>query len=133
MDKLTKKAKININFIDEVSYDEIQKYISKASVVVLPSFAEAFPMTWLEAMAMGKALVTSNIGWASELMINEETGFMVSPTNHKEFAEKINMLLTDAKLNSKYGIKARNRIKKNFSNQFIVEKNIEFYQSILKK
>jgi glycosyltransferase involved in cell wall biosynthesis len=131
--KLTFQAKKNVQFVEEVPYYKIKDYISKSSVVVLPSFAEAFPMTWLEAMAMGKALVTSNIGWANELMVNEETGFMVSPTNHKKYAKKINILLEDSKLNSKYGAQARKRIIENFSNKIIVEKNINFYQSILNK
>ncbi|PCH53428.1 MAG: glycosyl transferase [Flavobacteriaceae bacterium] len=131
--KLTIQAKNNVQFIEKVTYYKIKDYISKSSVVVLPSFAEAFPMTWLEAMAMGKALVTSNIGWANELMVIEETGFMISPSNHKKYAEKINKLLADAKLNSKFGTNARERIEENFSNQIIVEKNIKFYQSILKK
>ena len=57
-----------IEFKGMLLYKAVQEEIAKASVVVLPSFAEALPMTWIEAMAMEKALVTSNIGWANEVM-----------------------------------------------------------------
>ena len=38
-----------------------------------------------------KPVVNSNIGWAQELMENEKSGYLVHPTDHKFFAEKINM------------------------------------------
>ena len=53
---LTPEAKTRVKHIKEVPYHEIKNYISKANIVVLPSFAEAFPMTWLETLAMEKAL-----------------------------------------------------------------------------
>ena len=54
--KLTLKALDAVKFINEVPYMKIKNYIASAEVVVLPSFAEALPMTWLEAMAMEKAI-----------------------------------------------------------------------------
>ncbi|NLP58153.1 glycosyltransferase family 4 protein [Lutibacter sp. B1] len=128
---LSEQAKKQVEYIPEVPYNEIKLHIAKASVVVLPSFAEAFPMTWLEAMAMGKALVTSNIGWANELMINGETGFMEDPKNHKEYASKILKLLNDSELNSKFGKSAKKRIYEKFSQKVIVKKNIDYFAKII--
>lgn len=129
-DRLSRDAINNVLFIEEVPYHEIKQHISKASVVVLPSFAEAFPMTWLEAMAMGKGMVTSNIGWATELMIDGETGFCVHPTNHKKYAQKIVELLSNTLLNQNFGEKAILRIKENFSKEIIYKKNIEYFQTV---
>jgi glycosyltransferase involved in cell wall biosynthesis len=129
--KLSIEAKLQLTHISEVTYDEVKSYINDATVVVLPSFAEAFPMTWLEAMAMGKALVTSNIGWAKELMIDGETGYMEHPKNHMEFANKIIVLLQNKELNSTFGINAKKRIETSFSIEIIVDKNIKYFQSIL--
>lgn len=109
----------------------VRKEIEKASVVVLPSFAEALPMTWLEAMAMEKALVTSDIGWAPEVMVNGETGFTVDPKNHHLYAEKILQLLTDNKLSEKMGKAARKRVIEKFSTEVVVEKNIKFYRKVI--
>ena len=66
--RLTNTALKNVFFENEVPYSEVQSIIANSAVVVLPSFAEALPMTWLEAMAMEKAIVTSDVGWASEVM-----------------------------------------------------------------
>ena len=131
-DKLSVEALKKLTHINQVPYEEVKKFIAKSSVIVLPSFAEAFPMTWLEAMAMKKALVTSNIGWANELMIDGKTGFVVNPKNHQEYADKVIKLLVNDDLNKKMGIGARKQIENSFQQDNIAKQNIEFYKSIIK-
>jgi len=131
MSKLSSVAKQNVIHIPHVPYKEVEMHIAKTNVIVLPSFAEAFPMTWLEAMAMGKALVTSNIGWASELMIDGETGFMENPKNHIEYASKIIQLLENEDLNLLFGRNAKKHIEAGFSQEIICGQNIEYFKSII--
>jgi len=123
----------SIEYLDHISYSEISKEISKAKVIVLPSFAEAFPMTWLEAMAMEKAMVTSNIGWAKEMMIDGETGYMVNPKDHQEFAEKMTTLFKDDNLRNTFGESAREKVVNNFSSEITTSKNMKYYQSLISK
>ncbi|SNR36493.1 glycosyltransferase family 4 protein [Lutibacter flavus] len=132
MNRLSKEAKKKVIYKSEVPYSDVKQYIANTSVIVLPSFAEAFPMTWLEAMSMEKALVTSNIGWANELMINGKTGFMENPKAHQLYADKILQLLNNQKLNSAFGKKAKQRIETSFSQDLIGKQNIEFFKSIIK-
>lgn len=129
--RLSDKVKMNIVFKEEIPYKDVKHEIEKASVVVLPSFAEAFPMTWLEAMAMEKALVTSNIGWANELMIHNKTGFICNPTKHDEFAGYIVDLLNNEEKRNEFGKNARKRIEDHFSQEVIVEKNIKYFKNIV--
>ena len=130
---LSPTAKENFRRLPAVGYEDVRKYIASASVVVLPSFAEALPMTWLEAMAMKKALVTSNIGWAKEIMLDGETGFTEDPKDHKTYATKILRLLDNENLRLKMGKAARVKVEQKFSTDIIVKQNINFYQSILIK
>ena len=130
---LSEEAGARFEYIPEVPYEKISNVISSHAVVVFPSFAEAFPMSWLEAMAMGKALVTSKIGWAGEIMINGKTGFMADPKDHSEFAEKILKLVNDPKLRHDMGGNSRQRITAHFSAEVIAKKNIEFYQHAAEK
>lgn len=118
-------------FLEELPYDAIREEIAKATVVVLPSFAEALPMTWLEAMAMEKALVTSNIGWSKEVMDDGVTGYTVSPKNHDDYAQGIVSLLKDTKLRKQLGNQARKRVVENFSTEVVTKQNIEYYKKIL--
>ena len=130
---LTPEAKTRVKHIKEVPYHEIKNYISKANIVVLPSFVDEFPMTWLETLAMEKALVSSNIGWANELMVDNKTGFTVNPKNHKEFAERIIELLNDKQLCESFGKEGRQRVIEKFSAEKITNQNIEFYKAVINK
>ena len=120
-----------IFFKETLPYYEIKDEIAKASVIVLPSFAEAMPMTWIEAMSMQKALVTSDIGWANEIMIDGETGFTVDPKNHSEYADRILELLQDCALRKKMGAAARKRVEAKFDMKHVVDQNIIFYKKVI--
>lgn len=129
----TDKAIRNVEYIGSVSYNEIKEKIEEAIVCVFPSFAEAFPVSWLEAMAMEKPIVASDIGWANEMIIDGESGFLVSPKNHELFASRIVKLLDDSSLGNEMGRNARNRVKEFFETDKVAKDNIEFYKSLIFK
>ena len=129
---LSEKAFKNVTFLKAVPYKEVITHIQKSEVVLLPSFAEAFPMTWLEAMALEKKLVTSNIGWAKELMVDGETGFMINPKATANFTSKVLFLLNNEEEASKMAKEARKRIIKEFAIKQSLNQNISMYKSILK-
>lgn len=131
-DKLINEARAGFHYLPEVEYSEIKDHILKSEVVVLPSFAEALPMTWIETMAMEKPLVTSNIGWAKEVMIDGETGFSVDPFNHELFAEKVLWFMQNPEKAAKIGKEARKHVRNKFSSSVVAEKNINFYRTVLR-
>lgn len=130
-DILDEKSREKVTWLGSLPYEEVKTQISKAAVIVLPSFAEALPMTWLEAMAMEKALVTSDIGWAKEVMIDGKTGYTVDPKDHTTYAEKVLKLLSNRELAEQMGLAARKRVVKKFSTDLIVKENIKFYESVI--
>jgi L-malate glycosyltransferase len=131
MEKLSPAAIKNTTWLGVLTYEKVLARISAANVVILPSFAEALPMTWIEAMAMEKALVTSDIGWAKEVMIDGTTGFTINPKDHLSYADSVIRLIDQPKLSLKMGISARKQVIKKFSSKLVVKKNILFYQGIL--
>jgi glycosyltransferase involved in cell wall biosynthesis len=118
----------NVKYLGSVPYSEIKEKIEQATVCVFPSFAEAFPVSWLEAMAMQKPVVASNIGWADEMIDDGENGFLVHPEDHETFASKINLLLQNKKLAEQMGVSDRNKVKMYFDIEVLAKKNIEFYK-----
>src|SRR5680860_459149 len=92
------KALKNVTYVGAVTYSEIKKHIAQATVCVFPTFAEALPVSWLEAMAMQKPIVASNIGWAKEMIDEGVDGFLVNPKEHETYATKIVELLEDLEL-----------------------------------
>lgn len=126
----TTEALKKVNYLGNVPYSEIQRYINQATVCVFPSFAEALPVSWIEAMAMEKAIVASNIGWAADVIDNEINGFLVDPKEHKEYAAAILNLLTDESLREVIGKAARQKVIDKFSIDTVAKQSLDFYKQI---
>jgi len=122
----------NVKYLGSVPYSEIKEKIEQAAICVFPSLAEAFPVSWLEGMAMQKPIVASNIGWADEMIDDGESGFLVHPEDHETFASKINLFLENKKLAEQMGRSARNKVKMYFDIEVLAKKNIEFYKKFKK-
>ncbi|MBZ9628920.1 glycosyltransferase family 4 protein [Psychroflexus sp. CAK1W] len=115
----------------KVPYHEVQDYIHEADVCVFPSYAEALPVSWLEAMAMQKAVVASNIGWGSEVIEDGISGVLAYPSNHKKFAQSIIRILNDKQMKTNLEINARKRILDRFDSKLIAKKSIDYYKYII--
>jgi glycosyltransferase involved in cell wall biosynthesis len=125
------KAIVNVAYLGSVPYAEIKGQIEQAAVCVFPSFAEALPVSWLEAMAMKKGIVASDIGWGKEVVEDGESGFLVHPKEHQLFADKINLLLENDDLAKQMGENARKRIETIFDIDKKAAENILFYKKTI--
>ncbi|MBA0884739.1 glycosyltransferase family 4 protein [Flavobacterium undicola] len=121
----------NVHYLGKIPYDEVQQYMKKAQICVFPTFAETLGMVTIEAMAMQKVVVNSDFGWAKELILDGESGFLVHPANHDLYAERILQLLQNNALCQRIGEQARTRVEEKFDSSNLVKKNIEFYQKLI--
>jgi glycosyltransferase involved in cell wall biosynthesis len=121
----------NVTYIGSVSHEKIKYHISTSTVCVFPTFAEALPVSWIEAMAMQKAIVASNIGWASEVIDDGINGYLVHPKKHQEYADKVLKLLEESALRNQFGVEARKKVVKKFSSEVVAKQNIDFYKKIV--
>ncbi|NRD22821.1 glycosyltransferase family 4 protein [Winogradskyella litoriviva] len=128
---LTPKALSNVSYLGKVPYTEVKNCIKNAQVCVFPSFAETLGMVTIESMAMQKAVVNTSIGWAQSLIDNGENGYLIHPTHHKEYAERINSLLNDIPKCISIGKAARLKVDSAFNMKIQVKKNIQFYKELI--
>jgi glycosyltransferase involved in cell wall biosynthesis len=126
----TKEALRNVTYLGSVPYSDIQAHINRATVCVFPSFAEALPVSWIEAMAMQKSIVASNIGWAPDVIDDGLNGFLVHPENHAEYASKINILLSNSQMRAEFGMAAREKVIRKFSVSVVAQQSLAFYKSL---
>jgi glycosyltransferase involved in cell wall biosynthesis len=127
----TAAALQNVSYLGSVPYQDIKGHINAAGVCVFPTFAEALPVSWIEAMALQKPIVASNIGWANEVIEDGVEGFLVHPKAHKKYAERILELLESHKLQSTFGIAARNKVALAFSTKIVAKKSLIFYKKLI--
>ncbi|MBE0424543.1 MAG: glycosyltransferase family 4 protein [Lutibacter sp.] len=125
------KASPKVTYLGGVPYGEIKKHIEQATVCVFPTFAEALPVSWLEAMAMQKPIVASNIGWATEMIEDGVEGFLVNPENHATYANKIVTLLEDPNLQKQFGTSAKRKVAQKFSIEVVAKQSLVFYEKII--
>lgn len=121
----------NVTYLGSVPYPEIQTQIKQATVCVFPSFAEALPVSWIEAMALEKPIVASNVGWASEVIDDGVDGYLVPPTNHIEYANKIVKLLENKDLQKIVGVEARKKVIQRFSIEIVAQQSLKFYKKLI--
>ncbi len=87
-----------------------------ADVVTVPSiYLDPFPTVNLEAMAAGKALVSTCFGGSPEAVIDGETGYIVNPFDIGQFADRLLRLLTNEALRCKMGLRGRERLEREFT------------------
>lgn len=69
--------------------DNVQEWLAKASVFVLPSWREGFPRSTQEAMAMGRAVITSDVPSCRDTVVDGVNGFLIKPRSSHALAEKM--------------------------------------------
>lgn len=129
--QFTAEALRNTRYLGSVPYQEIKEHIKAASVCVFPTFAEALPVSWIEAMALQKPIVASNIGWANEVIEDGVEGFLVHPKDHEKYAERILELLGNPKMQSAFGMAARKKVLASFSMEIVAQQSMSFYKTLI--
>jgi len=85
----------------------------------------------LEYMAMGKAVIASLGGGTNEIIEDNRTGFLISPSSPQELSEKIELLVNNIELRRMMGIAGKQRIEDYFSINSMVNKFIQVYKNFL--
>lgn len=67
----------------------VVEWIQKSSVFILPSYREGVPRSTQEAMAIGRAIITTDVPGCRETVINNHNGFLIPKWNANALAEKM--------------------------------------------
>ncbi len=121
---------ISDNIIFSGWRDDLAKIISIYDIFVLPSLNEGMGRVLVEAMALGKSIVASNVGGIPDLVTHGKNGFLVPPKNPKELAKYIQVLLEDKDKREKMGL-AGKEMAYNFTSERMVEKIANLYKKLL--
>ena len=114
---------VNKKIIQYLGYKEnIKKLISESHVLVLPSYHEGMPRAVLEAMSIGRPIITSDAPGCRETVINKENGFLVGIKDYIMLAEKITWFIENNDKIKNMGIKSR-QLAENIFDSKIINKN----------
>ena len=111
-----------ISFTGYIPHSELAAHYARADVLVSPSLSEAMPMTPIEAMAAGVAVVATSVGGTPESVEHGKTGLLVQPGDASALAEAILALFDDDGLRQRLGACGRRRVLEQFTWERIVDR-----------
>jgi glycosyltransferase involved in cell wall biosynthesis len=117
----------NIELLGHVSHEKLDEWYRKAAVCVVPSHYESFGIAALEPMGFGLPIVSTDVGGLPEIVLDGETGVLVSPGNSRELAQALLRLLADHNLRAKLAQSGKERVQRFFDKRSLVRSNLETY------
>ena len=112
--------------------EKVYEEFKKASFYISTSFEEGLPNVFIEAMYYGLPIITSDAGGSSELVKNNETGFVVDMYNKADFVEKMKKLSINIPLREEMSKKSYERSQL-FNLEYKIGEFITVYKSLLSK
>jgi len=111
--------------------DDIAHYLAAADIFVLPSSIEGFPLSILEAMAMGVAVIASRVGAVPDIIEEGINGYVIEPGSANDIESSVLRLRKKGRLNE---IRKNNisKVQKYYSQQRVAGRYNELYKGLLK-
>lgn len=106
---------------------DIKSVLKSSDIVCLPSYREGLPKSLIEAMAIGRPIVTTHAPGCKECVDEGVNGFMVPVKATTELAEALEKLISDEQLRLKMGKASRTKMMAEMSLQKVVQETVSFY------
>lgn len=112
-------------------HEDMPYVLAQSHIVCLPSFREGLPKSLLEAASCGRPIVATDVPGCREIVLDGDNGFLVEVRNSTALADAIQKLLFDKKLRQRMGLRGRELVEKEFSQEKIVSDVLMLYRQAL--
>lgn len=110
--------------------DDLRPWYAAMDLFVLPSYREGIPRACMEAAAMMRPVVATDVRGCREVIRNGETGLLVHPRNVSQLVEAIERLWRDRGLSTEMGRLGRQHIVEHFRAEDVSSRLCEFYRHL---
>lgn len=124
---ISEKNLRDIHLVGAVMHSKLSKKMSSSGIFIFPSYSEGLPVALVEAMALGKVIVTRSFEGVDRLITNKENGLIFN--TNKQAVERISQVLENRQLFKKLSVNASS-FARGLSVQKISNEIIEVYNSI---
>lgn len=113
LENLARSLSVHARFVGRIAAADRDHLLATCDVVVIPSRVladgrtEGTPVSCLEAMAAGRAVIASRAGGLAEAIVDGENGLLFDPEDYGLLKEKLVLVLNDERLRLKLGDNAR--------------------------
>ncbi len=120
-----------VSFPGWLNHDDLVELYRSATAVVLPSFSEGMPYALLEAMAVGKAVIASNVSGLRELVGHGKNGLLFDLGDGDGLQRAMARVLRDAEERQRMGECGREIVRTRFSRERWLEDTVKVYEGAL--
>lgn len=117
-----------VEFVGHV--DRMEERLQGADVIALPSYREGCPRVLIEAAAVGKPSVASDVAGCRDVVLNGRTGLLVPPKDSRALASAMESLLDDGALREAMGLAARQRAIATYDERNVVSQVMNVYSEL---
>jgi glycosyltransferase involved in cell wall biosynthesis len=110
---------------------DVLPFLQAADIFVLPSTQEGLSLSALEAMAMSKPVVACRVGGTPEVVVDGQTGLLVSPGRPAELAGALERLLSHPEEAKAMGAAGQQRVREAFDLEQMVTKIEQMYRNLI--
>ena len=123
----------DVVFAGYLDKPELKRLIGEARALVLPSeWYENAPVSVLEAYALGRPVIGTQIGGIPELVVHSETGVLVEPGNVAMLADALSVVAGLSRTaRNKLGASGRNWVRQEFSPEKYRDRTMELYDAVV--
>lgn len=118
-----------INYFGEV--EDVQQEIAEASCIVLPSYREGTSRVLLEASAIGRPIIATNVTGCREIVLDEKSGFLCEVKNsHDLYLKMKKMYLLDQGKRNEMGLIGRKHVENKFNHELVCQIYLDSLSSL---
>jgi len=129
LERITQTLGIDASFVGWKK--DLLPYYETFDIFVLPSLQEGLSHSLLEAMAMKKPVIATNVGGNGDVIRHGKNGFLVPARNPKLLSSSVKKLIDNNSLRKKIGTLNRKTIEKEFSWENTVSQFEDLYRNLL--
>jgi len=118
-----------IQFHGSIPGYDLPKWLAQSELCIYPSHSESFGLTVIEALAMEKPIIVSDIAVFKEIVDTSEARFC-SVQNSDDLAKQIEWMLLNPEIAIQMGKKGRYRVLKQYHIDKLIQENLDFYTSV---
>lgn len=111
---------------------DVKELLQSSHIVAFPSYyMEGLPKSLIEADAIGRPIITCNSVGCKEAVIDGHNGYLIPTKDVDALVEKLDILLSNAKLRQEMGRNARAYAEANFSLDEVIKKHLTIYEELV--
>lgn len=120
-----------LHYLGQRTLREIRALVKHVDIHLLPTLWDNAPYACIEAMASGRAILTSDFGGMPELIDHERNGLLARTDDADSFIEELGRFIADADMRTTLGAAVRRTVEESFTDTHLAQRTVDLWQATI--